>query len=126
MIDIAAGLPLPFRQEDVVVNRWSLEVRLNAEDPKTFMPSPGLITLTHAPGGPGIRLDTHIYAGYTVPPYYDSLIAKLLVFGRDREEAIVRFTLMAKVAAGLTHSERRTQEDNIGRTDCDSPLGHEL
>jgi acetyl-CoA carboxylase biotin carboxylase subunit len=68
----------------------AIEFRINAEDPQTFAPSPGRITRLILPGGPGVRVDTHIYAGYTVPPYYDSLVAKLLVHGRSREEAIVR------------------------------------
>jgi acetyl-CoA carboxylase biotin carboxylase subunit len=68
-----------------------MECRVNAEDPaRNFQPSPGLITAYHPPGGPGVRVDTHIYAGYTVPPYYDSLLAKVIVQGNDREEAIAR------------------------------------
>ena len=66
------------------------EFRINAEDPVTFAPSPGLIEGLVLPGGPGVRVDTHLYAGYRVPPYYDSLLAKVLVFGQDREEALIR------------------------------------
>jgi acetyl-CoA carboxylase biotin carboxylase subunit len=88
---IAAGeaMSVPKRKQ-VRPQGHAIEFRINAEDPKTFAPSPGLITDLALPGGPGVRVDTHIYAGYTVPPYYDSLIAKLLVAGRDRDEAIVR------------------------------------
>jgi acetyl-CoA carboxylase biotin carboxylase subunit len=69
----------------------AIECRVNAEDPaKNFQPSPGLITTFHPPGGPGVRVDTHIYAGYTVPPYYDSLLAKVIVHGNDRAEALAR------------------------------------
>jgi len=87
---IASGEPLGVRQEDVVVRGHAIECRINAEDPKTFMPSPGLIQLWHAPGGPGIRMDSHIYSGYRVPPYYDSLIGKLIAHGNDRPTAIAR------------------------------------
>jgi acetyl-CoA carboxylase biotin carboxylase subunit len=88
---IAAGEPMSVpKRKQVRPNGHAIEFRINAEDPDTFAPSPGRITDLALPGGPGVRVDTHIYAGYTVPPYYDSLIAKLLVSGRDRDEAIVR------------------------------------
>ena len=87
---IAAGEPLSFRQEDIHIQGHAIECRINAEDPKTFMPSPGLINLFHAPGGPGVRLETHIYSGYRVPPYYDSMIGKLIAHGNDRNIAIAR------------------------------------
>jgi acetyl-CoA carboxylase biotin carboxylase subunit len=89
-IRIAAGLPLSFSQEDIVFEGHSIECRINAENPKTFAPSPGLVTDFHAPGGLGVRLDSALYAGYSIPPYYDSLIGKLIVHGRDRPEAIAR------------------------------------
>jgi len=89
-IRIAAGLPLSFTQEEVVFEGHAIECRINAENPRTFAPSPGLITDFHAPGGLGVRLDSAIYAGYSIPPYYDSLIGKLIVHGRDREECIAR------------------------------------
>ncbi|MCK9607420.1 MAG: acetyl-CoA carboxylase biotin carboxylase subunit [Methylomonas sp.] len=87
---IAAGLPLSVTQEQVRFTGHAIECRLNAEDPKTFMPSPGLIDQFHMPGGPGIRCETHIYNGYTVPPYYDSMIGKLIAHGDDRDSAIAR------------------------------------
>ncbi|MCZ6882661.1 MAG: acetyl-CoA carboxylase biotin carboxylase subunit, partial [Gammaproteobacteria bacterium] len=86
-ISIASGNPLRYKQEDIVVHGHSIECRINAEDPKTFLPSPGKITLYHAPGGPGVRMDSHIYNGYTVPPYYDSLIGNLITYGNSRESA---------------------------------------
>ncbi len=89
-LSIAAGEPLSFKQEDVKIQRHAIACRINAEDPKTFMPSPGLINLFHAPGGPGIRLDSHIYSGYKVPPFYDSMIGKLIAHGNDRDVAIAR------------------------------------
>lgn len=89
-ISIAAGNPLRFKQEDIQVRGHAVECRLNAEDSKTFMPSPGTITMYHAPGGPGVRLDTHIYNGYVVPPYYDSMIGKLITHSNTRESAIAR------------------------------------
>ena len=85
---IAAGAPLGYRQDDIHVRGHALECRLNAEDPDTFIPSPGAITQYHAPGGPGIRVDSHIYNGYRVPPNYDSMIGKLIVHRPTREEAI--------------------------------------
>jgi len=87
---IAAGHKLRIRQEDVVLTGHAIECRINAEDPETFFPSPGLIQHFHAPGGPGVRVDTHIYEGYRVPPNYDSMIGKLIVHGPDRETAICR------------------------------------
>jgi acetyl-CoA carboxylase biotin carboxylase subunit len=89
-IRIAAGLPLSFTQKDIVFEGHAIECRINAENPRTFTPSPGLITDFHAPGGLGVRLDSAIYAGYTIPPYYDSLAGKLIVHGRDRTECIAR------------------------------------
>ncbi len=89
-IRIAAGEPLPFRQEDLRIHGWSIEARITAENPFTFVPSPGLITSFHAPGGPGIRLDTAAYAGYKVLPYYDSMIGKLIARGNTRAEAAGR------------------------------------
>ena len=90
-IRVAAGEPLSFPSEIPKVRGHAIEFRVNAEDAlRNFAPSPGLITAFHPPGGPGVRLDTHLYAGYQVPPYYDSLLAKLIVSGRDREETIVR------------------------------------
>jgi acetyl-CoA carboxylase biotin carboxylase subunit len=88
---IAAGEPFGVGQDDVAPRGWAIEFRLNAEDPAAdFLPSPGEITALELPGGPGVRIDTAIYAGYRVPPFYDSLIAKLIVWGRDRDEAIAR------------------------------------
>src|SRR5690606_2866839 len=87
---IAAGEKLAYRQEDIKFEGHAFECRINAEDARTFRPSPGLIKAWHAPGGPGVRVDSHIYSGYTVPPYYDSLIAKILTHGPTREIALMR------------------------------------
>jgi len=87
---IASGMPLSLKQEDVKFRGHSFECRINAEAPKTFMPSPGRVSHFHAPGGNGIRVDSHLYSGYSVPPYYDSLIAKIISFGEDRETALKR------------------------------------
>jgi acetyl-CoA carboxylase biotin carboxylase subunit len=81
MLSIAAGNKLSFTQDDVVIRGHSLECRINAEDPKTFMPSPGTVKHFHAPGGNGVRVDSHLYSGYAVPPNYDSLIGKLITYG---------------------------------------------
>ena len=89
---IASGEPLQWQQSDITWSGHAIECRINAEDPKTFMPSPGTISLWHAPGGPGIRVDSHIYSGYAVPPYYDSLIGKLIAHGENRDSAIARMT----------------------------------
>ncbi len=89
-IKIASGENLSLKQSDISIQGHSIECRINAEDSETFLPSPGKIDSYHPPGGPGIRIDTHIYAGYTVPPNYDSLIAKLIVHDNSREAAMIR------------------------------------
>lgn len=89
-IEIAAGLPLSVRQSDIHFNGHAIECRINAEHSETFLPSPGTVVAFHAPGGPGIRWDSHLYSGYTVPPYYDSLIGKLIAHGPTRAMAIRR------------------------------------
>jgi acetyl-CoA carboxylase biotin carboxylase subunit len=89
-IRVAAGLPMEFRQEDLQVKGHAIEIRINAEKLPNFSPSPGRITQYHAPGGLGVRMDSAIYDGYSIPPYYDSLIGKLIVYGRDRPEALAR------------------------------------
>ncbi|WP_174873295.1 acetyl-CoA carboxylase biotin carboxylase subunit [Vogesella oryzae] len=89
-IRIAAGLPLRFKQKDIHFRGHAMECRINAEDPFSFIPSPGKIESYHPAGGPGIRIDSHIYQGYTVPPHYDSMIAKLIAFGDTRDQAMAR------------------------------------
>ncbi len=90
-IRLAAGEPLGYRQEDIQVRGWAMECRINAENPdKKFAPSPGTIEMYHVPGGPGVRVDSAVYQGYTIPPFYDSMVAKLIVWGQDRDEAIQR------------------------------------
>ncbi len=90
---IASGERLELTQNDVQIHGHAVECRINAEDPKTFLPSPGLITLWHAPGGPGVRVDSHVYSGYKVPPYYDSMIGKVITHGTDRDTAIARMKM---------------------------------
>lgn len=92
-IHIASGEPLSVQQSDVIIRGHAIECRINAEDPKTFMPSPGTITAYHTPGGPGIRVDSHIYDGYTVPPYYDSMIGKIITYGDSRQAAMARMRI---------------------------------
>ena len=92
-IMIASGEKLSIRQKDVTWRGHAIECRINAEDAKTFMPSPGRITMYHPPGGPGIRVDTHVYSNYFVPPYYDSMIGKLIAFGDTRDMAIARMRI---------------------------------
>ena len=87
---IASGEKLDITQDDVHIQGHAIECRINAEDPKTFMPSPGLVTLWHSPGGPGVRIDSHVYSGYKVPPFYDSMIGKLIAHGHDRDAAFAR------------------------------------
>ncbi|MFP4131269.1 acetyl-CoA carboxylase biotin carboxylase subunit [Thiohalospira sp.] len=89
-IRVAAGQPLAYRQEDITVRGHAVECRINAEDPKTFMPCPGTIKTWHAAGGPGIRVDSHVYTGYAVPPHYDSMIGKLIAHGDSRQSALAR------------------------------------
>jgi acetyl-CoA carboxylase, biotin carboxylase subunit len=87
---VASGLPLSVTQDEVRLKGHAIECRINAEDPVTFLPSPGKVNIFHAPGGNGVRVDSHIYSGYTVPPNYDSLIAKLITYGADRNEALLK------------------------------------
>ena len=112
-IRIAAGEKLRFRQKDIEFRGHAIECRINAEDPYTFAPSPGTITAWHTPGGPGIRVDSHVYAGYKVPPYYDSMIGKLIAYGETRDQAIrkMRIALSEMLVEGI--------KTNI-------PLHHEL
>ncbi|EMR13595.1 biotin carboxylase [Methylophaga lonarensis MPL] len=98
-IRIAAGEPLSLKQEDIKIRGHAIECRINAEDPRTFMPSPGMVSQYHAPGGPGIRIDSHLYSGYKVPPNYDSLIGKLIAYGNTRESAIKRMQTALKEIA---------------------------
>ena len=89
-MNIASGKKLSFSQSDVYMQGHAIECRINAEDPKTFLPSPGLISLWHPPGGPGIRTDSHVYTGYEVPPFYDSMIGKIIAHGNNRHTALSR------------------------------------
>lgn len=92
-IRVAAGEKLRYTQKDIVLKGHAIECRINAEDPFTFVPSPGQISFYHPPGGPGIRVDSHIYQGYTVPPYYDSMVAKVIAYGDTRKQAIRRMRI---------------------------------
>jgi acetyl-CoA carboxylase biotin carboxylase subunit len=102
-IRIAEGEALGYEQDDILIVGHAIECRINAEDPVKFVPSPGVITACNIPGGPGVRVDTHIYPGYVVPPYYDSLVAKLIVHARTRDLAIARMkrALEAMVIEGI-------------------------
>ncbi|MCG8596188.1 MAG: acetyl-CoA carboxylase biotin carboxylase subunit [Kiloniellales bacterium] len=112
-IRIAAGSTLALSQEDIAFSGHAIECRINAEDPKTFMPSPGTITSHHVPGGLGVRVDSAIYGGYRIPPYYDSLIAKLIVHGRNRNECLMRL-------------RRALEEYVVDGVKTTIPLHHEL
>jgi acetyl-CoA carboxylase, biotin carboxylase subunit len=92
-IHVAAGDKLRFRQKDIQLRGHAMECRINAEDPYRFTPSPGKITSYHPPGGPGIRVDSHVYQGYTVPPNYDSMIGKVIAYGTSREQAMARMRI---------------------------------
>jgi acetyl-CoA carboxylase, biotin carboxylase subunit len=102
-LHIAAGEPLRYKQGDIHMNGHAIECRVNAEHPYTFVPSPGRLTAWHPPGGPGIRVDSHVYQGYFVPPHYDSMIAKLLAFGKTRDQAIARMrgALVEMIVEGI-------------------------
>jgi acetyl-CoA carboxylase biotin carboxylase subunit len=102
-IRIANGEKLPFRQKDIELRGHAIECRINAEDPYRFTPSPGRITSYHPPGGPGIRVDSHVYAGYSVPPNYDSMVGKVIAYGASREQAIrrMRIALSEMVVEGI-------------------------
>jgi len=102
-IRVAAGEKLRFRQKDIQIRGHAIECRINAEDPYRFTPSPGRITSYHPPGGPGIRVDSHIYHGYSVPPFYDSMIGKVIAYGASREQAIrrMRVALSEMVIEGI-------------------------
>ncbi len=102
-IHVAAGEKLRFRQKDIVLRGHALECRINAEDPYRFTPSPGRITSYHPPGGPGIRVDSHVYQGYTVPPNYDSMVGKVIAYGASREQAMsrMRIALSEMVVEGI-------------------------
>jgi acetyl-CoA carboxylase biotin carboxylase subunit len=102
-IRIAAGEKMRFRQRDIEFRGHAIECRINAEHPFTFVPSPGKITSYHPPGGPGIRVDSHVYHGYTVPPNYDSMVGKIIAYGADRDQAIrrMRIALSEMVVGGI-------------------------
>ena len=99
-IRVAAGAPLSFAQKDVVFTGHAIECRINAEDPVTFVPSPGTIRHFYSPGGPGVRIDTYAHDGCEISPYYDSMIGKLMTHGRDRAEAIARMRRCVEVMCG--------------------------
>jgi acetyl-CoA carboxylase biotin carboxylase subunit len=110
---VASGLPMSFTQDDLQINGHAIEVRINAEKLPNFSPCPGTITQYHAPGGLGVRMDSALYDGYRIPPYYDSLIGKLIVHGRDRPEALARL-------------ERALGELIVDGVDTTIPLFHAL
>ena len=125
MIRIAAGEALSVRQQDVVMEGHAIECRINAEDPVTFTPSPGLVAEYHAPGGLGVRVDSALYAGYRIPPYYDSLVAKLIVHGRNREEAIMRMRraldemAISGISTTISLHQRLTDNPSFAKADYD-------
>lgn len=125
MIRIAAGEKLSLRQSDVAIEGHAIECRINAEDPVTFAPSPGLVAEYHAPGGLGVRVDSALYAGYSIPPYYDSLVAKLIVHGRNRPEALMRLrrTLDEMAISGISTTvplhQRLVDDPSFARADYD-------
>jgi len=112
-IRVAEGLPMSFTQDDLTINGHAIEVRINAERLPNFSPCPGKITAFHAPGGLGVRMDSALYTGYSIPPYYDSLIGKLIVHGRDRNEALARL-------------QRALSELIVDGIDTTVPLFHHL
>ena len=102
-LKIALGMNMTLDQKEIVFRGHAIECRINAEDPETFIPSPGTIEKMHPPGGFGVRFDSHIYSGYVVPPYYDSMIAKIIAYGEDRTSAIKKmlFALDETVIEGI-------------------------
>lgn len=114
---VASGLPLSFSQSDIKLKGHAIECRINAEDSKTFIPCPGRIETYHAPGGPGVRVDSHIYSGYTVPPYYDSMIGKLITYGNTRDIAIARMkTALSEMVVEGINTNIPLQQDIL--SDC--------
>ena len=118
---IASGEKLSIKQSDITLKGHSIECRINAEDPKSFLPSPGHVNLFHAPGGPGVRLDSHLYSGYDVPPYYDSLIGKLITYGNTREIALARMRnaldemMIEGIKSNLDLHRRMMEDDGFCR-----------
>ncbi len=113
-LKIAGGDELGYKQSDVKINGHAVECRLNAENPANFMPSPGKIEKLHVAGGPGIRFESHIYAGYTVPPYYDSMIGKLIAHGEDRHSALMRMhTALSEMVIDGIHTNISLQRDLV-------------
>ncbi len=116
---IAAGIPLSIKQCEVQIHGHAVECRINAEDPKNFLPSPGKITRFHAPGGFGVRWESHIYSGYTVPPYYDSMIGKLITYGENRKVAIIRMKnalselIIDGIKTNIKLQKKITNDDNF-------------
>ncbi len=109
---VASGETLSYKQSDIKLNGHAIECRINAEDSKTFMPSPGEITHYHQPGGPGVRLESHIYSGYRVPPYYDSMIGKLITHANNRESAMARMrTALSELVIGGINTNIALQEE---------------
>ena len=125
---IAAGLPISFKQEDIKVKGHAMECRINAEDPKTFLPSPGKVNHLHSPGGLGVRWDSHVYGGYTVPPHYDSMIAKLITYGDTREVAIRRMqnalseTIIDGIKTNIPLHELILEDENFQKAEQTSTI----
>ena len=111
-IRIASGAPLTLTQEDVTFSGHAIECRINAENPRTFTPSPGTITYCHPPGGLGVRVDSGVYQGYRIPPYYDSLIGKLIVHGKNRNECLMR---LQALPVGVRHRRHRDHHPAVRR-----------
>ena len=138
-IRVAEGMPMSFSQDDLVINGHAIEVRINAEKLPEFSPRPGKITQFHAPGGLGVRMDSALYDGYSIPPYYDSLIAKLIVHGQDRDSALSRLNralgelivdgvdttvpLFHASTSGRRYSLRRLQYPLVGEMAGNQPSG---
>lgn len=120
---IAAGLPLTIQQKDIVFRGHAVECRINAEDPRTFTPSPGEVTYYHPPGGNGIRVDSHLYTGYKVPPYYDSLVAKIISYGSTRETALNRMkvaldeTVVEGIKTNIPLHRKLVRDGNLRRVE---------